>query len=256
MLRTRSPGYQLLLGPDDLDAQLFATLMSRGREALAADDPERAAQLLADSLLLWRGQALADVPPSPYVDAEAERLNELSLAALELRIEADIACHRASLAIPDLRRLLTDQPLKEKLWLLLIRALDGAGRHAEALGAYEQARTVIADQLGVDPGPEMQQAFQRLLSGGVGPPPAGRGKAAAARGRRTAPAKRNRRTAAPLRRSGRGARDQPRRGPVASRGELQPGTFPSAGAHGHGGAEVAAGGGTARDAAGRAGSAR
>ena len=130
--------------------------------------------MLADSLALWRGKALADVPPSAFVDAEAERLDELRLAALELRIEADIGCDRASLAIPDLlRRLLTDQSLKEKLWLLLIRALDGAGRHAEALGAYEQARTVIADQLGVNAEPQMKQAFQRLLSGEVAQPPAG-----------------------------------------------------------------------------------
>jgi DNA-binding SARP family transcriptional activator len=250
VLRTRSPGYQLLLGPDDLDAQLFAILMSRGREALAANDLERAAQLLADSLLLWRGQALADVPPSPYVDAEAERLNELSLAALELRIEADIACHRGSLAIPDLRRLLTDQPLKERLWLLLIRALDGAGRHAEALGAYEQARTVIADQLGVDPGPEMQQAFQRLLSSGVAPsPPAGEEKRRPARGRR-APAKRNGRK----QQAGVGA---PAEAPVInlkvaqSPAQTTPaGAFPSAGATPTAGAKDAAGGGTARDAAG------
>jgi DNA-binding SARP family transcriptional activator/Flp pilus assembly protein TadD len=198
VLRTRSPGYQLLLGPDDLDTQRFATLMSQGREALAAGDPARAAQLLADSLALWRGKALADVPPSAFVDAEAERLDELRLAALELRIEADIGCDRASLAIPDLRRLLTDQPLKEKLWLLLIRALDGAGRHAEALGAYEQARTVIADQLGVDPGPEMQQAFQRLLVGEVAQPPAGtEEKPRPAPSRRTIPARRDKRTPVP-----------------------------------------------------------
>ena len=248
VLRTRSPGYQLLLGPDDLDAQLFAILMSRGREALAADDPERAAQLLADSLLLWRGQALADVPPSPYVDAEAERLNELSLAALELRIEADIACHRGSLAIPDLRRLLTDQPLKEKLWLLLIRALDGAGRHAEALGAYEQARTVIADQLGVDPGPEMQQAFQRLLSSGAAPAPRGEEeKRRPARGRRTAPAKRN------------GRKQQagaPAEAPVLNLDAAQspaqptPAGVSSAGARPTAGRKDPAGDGTARDAAG------
>src|SRR5271166_5723647 len=145
LLKTRSPGYQLLIGPDDLDTQHFGILMSQGQDALTAGDPERAARLLADSLALWRGKALADVPPSAFVEAEAERLDELRLAALELRIEADIACDRGSLAIPDLRRLLCDQPLKEKLWLLLMRALDGSGRHAEALGAYEQARTAIAD---------------------------------------------------------------------------------------------------------------
>ncbi len=251
VLRTRSPGYQLLLGPDDLDAQLFAILMSGGREALAADDPERAAQLLADSLLLWRGQALADVPPSPYVDAEAERLNELSLAALELRIEADIACHRGSLAIPDLRRLLTDQPLKEKLWLLLIRALDAAGRHAEALGAYEQARTVIADQLGVDPGPEMQQAFQRLLSNGIAPAaPAEEEKRRPARSRPTAPAKRHgRKQQADIR--------APAEAPVvdlqaaASPARTTPAeAFPPAGATPTAGAKDAASGGTAREPAG------
>jgi DNA-binding SARP family transcriptional activator len=176
VLKTRSPGYQLLLGPDDLDAQRFGVLMSQGREALTAGDPERAAQLLADSLALWRGKALADVPPSAFVGAEAERLDELRLAVLELRIEADIACDRGSLAIPDLRRLLSDEPLKEKLWLLLMRALDAAGRHAEALGVYEQARTVIVDELGVDPGPEMQRAFQRLLSGEGAPSPPGRKK--------------------------------------------------------------------------------
>jgi DNA-binding SARP family transcriptional activator/Tfp pilus assembly protein PilF len=174
VLKTRSPGYQLLLGPDDLDTQRFGILMSQGREALTVGDPERAAQLLADSLALWRGKAMADVPPSAFVDAEAKRLDELRLAVLELRIEADIACDRGSLAIPDLRRLLSDEPLKEKLWLLLMRALDAAGRHAEALGVYEQARTVIADQLGVDPGPEMQRAFQRLLSGAGAPSSPGR----------------------------------------------------------------------------------
>ncbi len=251
VLKTRSPGYQLLVGPGDLDAQLFTTLMSRGREALAADDPEQAAQLLADSLLLWRGRALADVPPSPYVDAEAGRLNELSLAALELRIEADIGCHRGSLAIPDLRRLLTDQPLKEKLWLLLIRALDGAGRHAEALGAYEQARTVIADQLGVDPGPELQQAFQRLLSSGVAPAPAAEEeKRPAARGRQSAPAKRNGRK----QQAGVGApAGAPVINPDAAQSPAQTtpaGAFPSAGATPTTGAKEAAGGGTARGAAG------
>ena len=251
VLRTRSPGYQLLLGPDDLDAQLFAILMSRGREALAADDPERAAQLLADSLLLWRGQALADVPPSPYVDAEAERLNELSLAALELRIEADIACHRESLAIPDLRRLLTDQPLKEKLWLLLIRALGGAGRHAEALGAYEQARTVIADQLGGIPGRRCSRRSSVCCPAGSRPLLRPRRKSGGpARGPRTAPAKRNGR----IQQAGLGA---PAEAPVVNLEAAQSpaqttpaGEFPSAGATPTAGAKDTAGSGADRDAAG------
>jgi DNA-binding SARP family transcriptional activator/Flp pilus assembly protein TadD len=169
VLVTRAPGYQLRLGDDDLDVQRFGILMSQGRQALTAGDPERAARLLADSLALWRGKALTDVPPSAFVEAEAERLDELWLAATELRIEADLGCGRYRDVIPELRRLLADRQLKEQLWLLLMRALDGAGRRAEALGAYEQARTVIADQLGVDPGPEIQQLFHRLLTGDMKP---------------------------------------------------------------------------------------
>ncbi len=182
-LVTRAPGYQLRLGDDDLDAQHFGILMSQGREALTAGDPRRAAKVLAEALELWRGKALADVPQSPFIDAEAGRLDELRLAATELRIEADLACGRHRDVIPELRRLLADQQLKEELWLLLMRALDGAGRRAEALTAYEQARTVIADQLGVDPGREIQQLFQDLLTEDARQAPAGR-QASAARKRK------------------------------------------------------------------------
>ena len=171
VLKTRSPGYQLVLGRDDLDTQRFGILMSDGREALTVGDPRRAAGVLADSLALWRGKALADIPLSTFIEAEAERLDELRFAALELRIEADIACGRHCDVIPELRRLLADQQLREELWLLLMRALDGAGRRAEALGVYDQARQVISDELGVDPGRTMQQLFRELLTADLREPP-------------------------------------------------------------------------------------
>jgi DNA-binding SARP family transcriptional activator len=251
VLKTRSPGYQLLLGPDDLDTQRFGILMSQGQEALTAGDPERAARLLADSLALWRGKALADVPPSAFADAEAERLDELYLAALELRIEADIACDRGSVAIPDLRRLLSDQPLKEKLWLLLMRALDGAGRHAEALGAYEQARSVIADQLGVDPGPEMQQAFQRLLSGDVAQSPGAEDTRRPAPARPAAHVRRDKRKTAT---SGTGAAQPAGRPEAVPRAQASPaGTIPPVPTSSVTGAGTAAGGEAATDAAAAAG---
>jgi tetratricopeptide (TPR) repeat protein len=108
------------------------------------------------------------------VTAEAGRLEESRLSALELRIEADLGCGRHAQLVPELRRLLSDHPLREGLWALLIRALDGAGRHAEALAAYGQAREVIADELGVDPGPELQGLYQAMLSADAGSPsPAG-----------------------------------------------------------------------------------
>jgi DNA-binding SARP family transcriptional activator len=164
VLTTRAPGYQLLLEAGDLDAGRFEALAGQGRRALAAGDSRRAAELLAEALGLWRGRALADAPPSPLMTAEASRLEESRLAVLELRIEADLGCGLHAQLAPELRRLLSDQPLREGLWSLLIQALDGAGRHAEALAAYGGARKVISEELGVDPGPELQRLYQAMLT--------------------------------------------------------------------------------------------
>jgi DNA-binding SARP family transcriptional activator len=164
LLVTRAPGYQLRLASADTDVQLFETLVRDGRRAYAAGDPAGAAGHLAEALALWHGSPLADVPPTPLVEAEAERLAELRLDAAELRIAAELACGSHAQVIPELRRLLADHPLREGLWLLLMRALDGAGRHAEALDAYGQARTVIADELGVDPGAELRQLYADMLA--------------------------------------------------------------------------------------------
>src|SRR5580692_11351089 len=149
LLTTRAPGYQLRLQPGELDAEQF--------------------HALAEALALWRGRALADVPPFALVTAEAERLEESRLSTLELRIEADLGCGMHAQLVPELRRLLSDQPLRERLWGLLVRALDAAGRHAEALAAYGQAREVIAEELGVDPGPELQRLYQALLTADLVP---------------------------------------------------------------------------------------
>ena len=163
-LVTRAPGYQMLLRPGDLDAEHFETLVRQGRQALAAGDCQGAGDELREALDLWHGGALADVPSSALVTAEADRLEESRLSALELRIEADLGCELHAELVPELRRLLSDQPLREGLWARLIRALDGAGRHAEALAAYGQAREVIAEELGVDPGAELQRLYQAMLS--------------------------------------------------------------------------------------------
>jgi DNA-binding SARP family transcriptional activator/Flp pilus assembly protein TadD len=164
VLITRAPGYQLRLEPGELDAEYFGRLAGQGRKALADGDFRRAADILAKALELWRGRVLADVPPTALVAAEAERLEESRLTALELRIEADLGCGLRAQLVPELRRLLSDHPLREGLWALLIQALDGAGRHAEALAAYGHAREVISDELGVDPGPELQRLYQAILT--------------------------------------------------------------------------------------------
>jgi DNA-binding SARP family transcriptional activator len=161
---TRAPGYLLRLAPGDLDSQRFEELVAEGRRELDVGDPERAAAVLREALGLWRGDALADVPPSSAIEVEAERLVELRLAATELRIEADLSCGRCAQVVPELRAMLIGGQLRERLWLLLMRALDGAGRRAEALEAYAQAREAIADQLGVDPGVELRRLHQELLA--------------------------------------------------------------------------------------------
>jgi DNA-binding SARP family transcriptional activator len=164
LLVTRAPGYLLRLAPGDTDVQVFESLVREGGRAYATGDPERAAAQLAEALALWRGSPLADVPATALVDTEARRLADLRLDAAELRIKAELACGSPAQVIPELRRLLADHSLRENLWLLLMQALDGAGRHAEALDVYGQARSVIAEELGVDPGAELRQFYARLLA--------------------------------------------------------------------------------------------
>ena len=104
------------------------------------------------------------MPLTQLLTAERDRLEELRAGAEELHAEASLACGRYAEALPRLRRLLADHPLQEKLWALLIRALCGAGRQAEALEVFEQARKTISEELGVDPGAELRQLHQQILA--------------------------------------------------------------------------------------------
>ena len=199
----RAPGYILRVSDQDLDSQVFELLVADGRGALAASDAERAAALLGEALGLWRGPLFADVARTSVLETHVDRAEELRLAATELRIEADLACGRAAQVIPELRSLVGEHPLREGFWALLIRALEAAGRRAEALGTYSQAQQVISDELGVDPGAELQRLFRELLaadsttarrpagapSSGTGPPsgPPRKGPAAAGTQRRPGP---------------------------------------------------------------------
>jgi len=160
----RAPGYLLRISPGDLDLHDFESLTAAGRAALAGQQPERAAALLAEAVGLWRGPLLADVPTSPLLATQVSQAVEQWLEAVELRIGADLGCGRAAQVVPELRGLVAEHPLREGLWALLMRALDAAGRHAEALGTYFQAKEVFAEDLGVDPGAELQQLYLELLA--------------------------------------------------------------------------------------------
>jgi DNA-binding SARP family transcriptional activator len=164
MLVYRAPGYLLRLSPGDLDLQRFEAQVADGRSALAAGDPRGAAALLGEALGLWRGPLLADVPPSALLAAQADRAAELWLTATELRLEADIACGRAAQLVAELRGLIAEHPIRERLWLLLMQTLEDAGRRAEALAVYAQAQEVISAELGVDPGAELKRFYLELLA--------------------------------------------------------------------------------------------
>jgi DNA-binding NarL/FixJ family response regulator/DNA-binding SARP family transcriptional activator len=164
MLVHRAPGYTLRVADGGTDVQRFEIMVHEAREALALGDPGRAAASLDEALRLWRGQPLADVAPSPCINEGTERLAELQLDAIELKIAADMECGEHARVIPELHRHLTEHPLREGLWLLLMRALDETGRHEEALAAYGQAREVISRELGIDPGAALGRMHADILA--------------------------------------------------------------------------------------------
>ena len=153
-------GYRLVADPMDVDASRFERLAAEGRRALGSGDAARAAELLREGLRLWRGAPLAD---APHARAAAARLSELRLAALEDRVQADLELGRHRELVAELRQLVADHPLRERLRAQLMRALYGSGRQAEALAAYAEARRILDDELGIAPGPELTSAHLAVL---------------------------------------------------------------------------------------------
>lgn len=163
LVRTISPGYEFAATPGDLDHVRFEELTSEGGAALRAGDAEAAASLLGKALELWRGPALADVPPTLATRAAAERLAELRLTALENRIDADLACGRHADLIAELRALGESNPFRERLWAQQMLALYRCGRQADALAAYQQLRTTLESELGVAPSGPLLELHQQIL---------------------------------------------------------------------------------------------
>ncbi|MGH3785173.1 MAG: AfsR/SARP family transcriptional regulator [Pseudonocardiaceae bacterium] len=160
---TKPPGYLLQIERDALDAARFEDLLTEGREHAARGDHETAAARLRQALSLWRGPALADVADAPVARAEAARLEEARLAALEERVEADLACGRHVEVVPELNHLTKAHPLRERLWAQRMVALYRAGRQAEALRVYQELRRLLADELGLEPSPELARLESAIL---------------------------------------------------------------------------------------------
>jgi DNA-binding SARP family transcriptional activator/pimeloyl-ACP methyl ester carboxylesterase len=162
-LSTRPPGYLLQVAPGELDALQFEQLAAEGDAALAAGDPVRAVQRLDQALGLWRGPALAGFETVPSARAEAGRLEEERLAALESRGEALLACARHRDLIAELEMLTAAHPLRERFWSQRMLALYRAGRQADALRAYRELRDVLVAELAIEPGPELRELHARIL---------------------------------------------------------------------------------------------
>ena len=177
LIETQALGYRFALPSEALDARRFEDILAEGRAALRAGDPMRSASLLRIALGLWRGPALADFLYEPFAQPEIRRLEELRLGAVEERIEADLALGRHAELVGELEALARTHALRERLWGQWMRALYGAGRQAEALAVYHDARRVLVEELGIEPGLELralEQAVLRqdaMLTAPAAPPP-------------------------------------------------------------------------------------
>ncbi|GIJ62239.1 AfsR/SARP family transcriptional regulator [Virgisporangium aurantiacum] len=159
-LITRGPGYVIETDPDTVDVHRFRTAV---RQACLIAEPAARSARLADALALWRGPLMADSMPAELRARVGLELDELRLQAVELRAEADLAVGDAGRVLAALAPLVEQDPLQERLVGLFMRALDAAGRRSEALTVYQATRTRLAEDLGVDPGAELIEAYTAIL---------------------------------------------------------------------------------------------
>ena len=158
-LETKPPGYVLRLGRDELDLERFSRLVEEADGA----EPAVAAEQLREALALWRGPPLAELAYETFAEPAIARMDELRLAALERRIDADLALGRHADLVGELRALIAEEPLRERLRGQLMLALYRSGRQAEALDVYKEARRTLVDELGIEPSPALQELEQAIL---------------------------------------------------------------------------------------------
>ncbi|HXJ62662.1 MAG TPA: AfsR/SARP family transcriptional regulator, partial [Actinomycetota bacterium] len=161
-LERRSGGYALRADPSAIDFLRFEALVVEGR-TLAATDPAAAARTFDRALRLWRGPAMGDLADQPSLQPEIARLEELRLTVTEERIAAELDLGRHRELVPELEILARAHPYRERLWAHLMTALYRAGRQADALSAFQRARGILADELGIDPSPELRRLQELIL---------------------------------------------------------------------------------------------
>ncbi len=155
-------GYRLRMAPQDLDATRFERLAAEGR-ALLPRDPARASAVLTEALSLWQGNPWGELGDEPALVADAARLRDLRLGALEDHVAAELAMGTTRSVVGELQLLVAEHPFRERARGLLMTSLHRDGRTADALAVFEQGRALLAEELGVDPGPEVQDLHRRIL---------------------------------------------------------------------------------------------
>ena len=156
-------GYLLTIPAGGLDLAAFDREVDRARKARTAGDSALAAEVLRTALGLWRGP-LCDGLTSPFLDAQRDRLEERRITIIEDRIELDLAIGDRDDVVSELRQLVTDHPFRERLHGLLMLGLYRSGRRADALAAFQQARAILSEELGIDPSAELQRLHQQILT--------------------------------------------------------------------------------------------
>lgn len=162
-IETRAPGYLIRVAPDRLDLARFEGQAGEAGRALARGEAREAADLLQEALSLWRGAALADLAYESFAQVAIGRLEEIRLAAVEQRIEADIALGRHSELIGELAALAAEYPLRESLSAQLMVALYRSGRQAESLDVYRRAREALVERFGIEPTPALRGLERAIL---------------------------------------------------------------------------------------------
>jgi WD40 repeat protein/DNA-binding SARP family transcriptional activator len=162
-LETHGSAYRLNVGRGERDVDRFEDLVARGRAQIEAD-PERAAEALRQALGLWRGAPLSDLAFERFAQTEIARLEERRWAAFEVWVEAELALGRHADMVAELEAAVAEQPLREHLYGLLMLALYRCGRQAEALEAYRTARATLVEEVGVEPGAELQALQAAVLA--------------------------------------------------------------------------------------------
>lgn len=160
----RGLGYRLAVSPGDVDAYRFSSSFEAARSAADSRDYAQAERLLSRMLGWWRGDPLLDLADGAAAEGERVRLRELRLAAVERRFDVVIRLGRPEPVIGELEAELAVHPLRERLWALMMVALYRAGRQADALAAFQRARHLLDDQLGVEPGPELRELEAAVLA--------------------------------------------------------------------------------------------